>query len=87
MCVVSECCCKEVYYRYPHNNYYFPLLHLYQLFFWQHHPYIYIYGIRYGSQKKFPFFVNCKTLFYRCTNTQCVENGTVRLNGKLNGVN
>ena len=28
MGVVSECCscCKEVYYRYPHNNYYFPLL-------------------------------------------------------------
>ena len=26
--VVSGCCCKEVY-RYPHNNYYFPLLHLY----------------------------------------------------------
>ena len=25
--VVSGCC-KEVY-RYPHNNYYFPLLHLY----------------------------------------------------------
>ena len=24
--VVSGCCCKEVY-RYPHNNYYFPLLH------------------------------------------------------------
>ena len=23
MGVVSECCCKEVYYRYPHNNYYF----------------------------------------------------------------
>ena len=22
MGVVSECCCKEVYYRYPHNNYY-----------------------------------------------------------------
>ena len=21
MGVVSECCCKEVYYRYPHNNY------------------------------------------------------------------
>ena len=20
MGVVSECCCKEVYYRYPHNN-------------------------------------------------------------------
>ena len=30
--VVSECCCKEVY-RYPHNNYYFSLLHLYYLFF------------------------------------------------------
>ena len=28
--VVSECCCKEVY-RYPHNNYYFSLLHLYIL--------------------------------------------------------
>ena len=28
LCVVSECC-KEVYYRYPHNNYYFPLLHLF----------------------------------------------------------
>ena len=26
--VVSGCCCKEVY-RYPHNNYYFSLLHLY----------------------------------------------------------
>ena len=25
--VVSECCCREVY-RYPHNNYYFSLLHL-----------------------------------------------------------
>ena len=37
--------------------------------------------------KKFPFFVNLKTLFYRCTNTHCVENSTVRLNGKLNGVN
>ena len=31
MGVVSECCCKEVYYRYPHNNYYFPLLNLYIL--------------------------------------------------------
>ena len=29
MGVVSECCCKEVYYRYLHNNYYFSLLHLY----------------------------------------------------------
>ena len=36
--VVSGCCCKEVY-RYPHNNYYFSLLHLYYIdFFWQHHP-------------------------------------------------
>ena len=26
--VVSGWCCKEVY-RYPHNNYYFSLLHLY----------------------------------------------------------
>ena len=26
--VVSGCCCKEVY-RYPQNNYYFSLLHLY----------------------------------------------------------
>ena len=26
--VGNGCCCKEVY-RYPHNNYYFSLLHLY----------------------------------------------------------
>ena len=26
--VASRCCCKEVY-RYPHNNYYFSLFHLY----------------------------------------------------------
>ena len=27
--VVSGCCCKEIHvYRYPHNNYYFSLLHL-----------------------------------------------------------
>ena len=32
MGVASECCCKEVYYRYPHNNYYFPLLHLYYIY-------------------------------------------------------
>ena len=31
MGVVSESCCKEVYYRYPHNNYYFPLLHFYYI--------------------------------------------------------
>ena len=30
--VVSGWCCKEVY-RYPHNNYYFSLLHLQYLFF------------------------------------------------------
>ena len=30
--VVSGCCCKEVY-RYPQNNYYFSLLHLYYVFF------------------------------------------------------
>ena len=29
---VSGWCCKEVY-RYPHNNYYFPPLHLYYLVF------------------------------------------------------
>ena len=34
--VVSGCCGKEVY-RYPHNNDYFSLLHLYYLFFWQQH--------------------------------------------------
>ena len=40
--VVSECCCKEVY-RYPHNNYYFSLLHLYYIaLFWQHHPYFFV---------------------------------------------
>ena len=27
--VVSGCCYKEVYIIYPHNNYYFSLLHLY----------------------------------------------------------
>ena len=27
--VVSGCCCKELYSRYPYNNYYFSLLHLY----------------------------------------------------------
>ena len=40
-------CCKEVY-RYPHNNYFFSLLHLYYLFFRQQHPY---------------FFVNFKNVF------------------------
>ena len=31
MDVVSEWCCKEVYYRDHHNNYYFPLLHMYYI--------------------------------------------------------
>ena len=39
--VVSGCCCKEVY-RYPHNNYYFSVLYLYLLFFWQQHPYFFV---------------------------------------------
>ena len=40
--VVSGCCCKEVY-RYPHNNYYFSLLHLYYIaLFWQHRPYFFV---------------------------------------------
>ena len=40
--VVSGYCCKEVY-RYPHNNYYFSLLHLYILaLFWQQHPYFFV---------------------------------------------
>ena len=39
--VVSGCCRKEVY-RYRHNNYYFSLLHLYYLFYWQQHPYFFV---------------------------------------------
>ena len=42
MGVVSECC-KEVYYRYPPNNYYFPLYtQLVLALFWQHHPYFFV---------------------------------------------
>ena len=53
MGVVSECCCKEVYYRYPHNNYYFPLLNLYYIaLFWQHHPYFFVH-----LKKFFSFFI------------------------------
>ena len=41
--VVSGCCCIRKYiYRYSHNNYYFSLLHLYLLFFWQQHPYFFV---------------------------------------------
>ena len=40
--VVSGCCYKEVY-RYPHNNYYFSLLHALVLaLFWQQHPYLFV---------------------------------------------
>ena len=39
--VVSGCCCKAVY-RYPHNNYYFSLLHFYLALFWQQHPYFFV---------------------------------------------
>ena len=31
--LVSVVVRRYIYYRYPHNNYYFPLLHLYSLFF------------------------------------------------------
>ena len=52
MGVVSECCCKEVYYRYPYNNNYFPLLHLYYIaLFWQHHPYFFVHFLM--------FFCSC----------------------------
>ena len=33
---------RYIHYRYPHNNYYFPLLNLYWLFFWQQHPYFFV---------------------------------------------
>ena len=36
--VVVNGCCKEVY-RYPHNNYYFSLLHS---FFWHQHSYFFV---------------------------------------------
>ena len=39
--VVSGCCCKELY-RYPHSNYFFPLLHLDLLFWGQQHPYFFV---------------------------------------------
>ena len=45
MGVVSECYYKEVYYGYLHNNY-FPLLYLYQLFFWQIHPYFFVHFLK-----------------------------------------
>ena len=36
--IVSGCCCKEVY-RYPHNNYYLPLV---LAFFGQQRPYFFV---------------------------------------------
>ena len=39
--VVTGCCKEE--YRYPHNNYYFSLIHLYYIVrFWQQHPYFFV---------------------------------------------
>ena len=51
--------------------------------------------VQYGSQKSSRFLLIEKRYFTvhehamseNGTNTQCVKNGTVRLNGKLNGVN
>ena len=40
--LVSVVVRRYIYYRSPHNNYYFPLLHLYELFFWQYHPYFFV---------------------------------------------
>ena len=57
MGVVSECCCKEVYYRYPHNNYYFPLL-----FFWQHHPYFFVHFLNVFSFFTYNKVVECNPL-------------------------
>ena len=37
--VVSGCCCIRRYIDNSHNNYYFALIHLYLLSFWQQHPY------------------------------------------------
>ena len=59
MGVVSECYCKEVYYRHPHNNYYFPplplvlalffaassLFHVFSMFFSFLYVYVYIMSI------------------------------------------
>ena len=56
--VVSECC-KEVY-RYPHNNYYFSLLHLYELFFWKHHPYFSVHFLN-----VFSFFIVYNLQIYK----------------------
>ena len=56
--VVSGCCCKEVY-RYPHNNYYFSLLHLYEPFF--------------GSSIPISLFI-LKMLFRSCKNNNKNKN-------------
>ena len=40
--VVSGCCCIRRYIDNSHNNYYFALIHLYLLSFWQQHPYFFV---------------------------------------------
>ena len=56
--VVSGWCCKEVY-KYPHNNYYFSLLHLYYIaLFWQQHPYFFVH-----FKNVFSFFSNIFRLY------------------------
>ena len=58
--VVSGCCCKEVY-RYPHNNYYFSLLHLYKLFFWQQRPYFFVHFLKAKLHQQIRCKVNNRT--------------------------
>ena len=55
MGVVSECCCKEVYYRYPHNNYLLFPTPLVLAIFWQHHPYFFVHF--------YMFFRSCSCYF------------------------
>ena len=41
--LVSVVVGRYIYYRYPHNNYYFPATPLVlTLFFWQYHPYFFV---------------------------------------------
>ena len=40
--VVSGCCFKEVYYRFPHNNYYLSPTPLVLALFLQQHPYFFV---------------------------------------------
>ena len=71
MGVVSECCCKEVYYRYPHNNYYFPLglyTPLVLALFWQHHPYFFVHFLKMFKNVFKCFFVLVYVIFVQCYN-------------------